>query len=187
MSVELQINLHVLSININISLDLRNQLTQERESVRHVTLQKEIEVKELYNRLETANGDYARNRELLVRAEATLAHLEEKSSDSSKQNQGLIEKLAVYERRQANTGSSEMNFEIQLESEVADLRSALKVAEVDLINARAHVQQFQEISQANESALSNLSKSFDEYKIASESQLAQLEVLKSHALVFKIG
>jgi len=34
------------------SQDLRSQLSQERDSVRHVSLQKEIEVKDLQTRLE---------------------------------------------------------------------------------------------------------------------------------------
>ena len=34
------------------SQDLRNQLGQERDSVRHISLQKEIEVKDLQTRLE---------------------------------------------------------------------------------------------------------------------------------------
>lgn len=54
--------------------------------------------------------------------------------------------------------------------------AALKVAEVDLNNARGHVQQFQEISQANEAALESLSTTHDEYKTATEAQIARLEV-----------
>lgn len=171
------------------SQDLKNQLTQERESVRHVTLQKDIEVKELHARLDTTIADFARTRELLVGAETTRTHLQEKVSDLSKHYQGMEEKLAVYERR-SNLGgiiashSHEVNpnlsGEQQLEAEVADLRSALKVAEVDLANARSHVQQFQEISQANEAALSRLSTSFDEYKIATEAQVTRLEVLTTY-------
>jgi nucleoprotein TPR len=56
------------------------------------------------------------------------------------------------------------------------VRSALKVAEVDLASARGHVEQFKEISQANEVALSNLNSTFDEYKASTESQIARHEV-----------
>jgi nucleoprotein TPR len=52
----------------------------------------------------------------------------------------------------------------------------LKVAEVDLATARGHVQQFKDISQANEVALSSLNTTFDEYKAATENQLAHREV-----------
>ena len=56
------------------------------------------------------------------------------------------------------------------------IRSALKVAEVDLAAARSHVQQFQEISQANEAALANLNATHDEYRIATEAELERRQV-----------
>jgi nucleoprotein TPR len=55
-------------------------------------------------------------------------------------------------------------------------RSNLKVVEVDLITARSHVQQFKEISQANEEALASLHNTYDEYKASTEAQLARHEV-----------
>jgi len=50
------------------------------------------------------------------------------------------------------------------------------VTEIDLVNARSHVQQFQEISQANEFALATLSATHDEYKTSTEAQIARHEV-----------
>ena len=55
-------------------------------------------------------------------------------------------------------------------------RSALKVAQVDLANARSHVAQFQEISEANEGALASLNTTYDEYKEATEAELARRQV-----------
>lgn len=55
-------------------------------------------------------------------------------------------------------------------------RGALKVAEVDLANARSHVQQFQEISTANEEALSSLNATYDEFRSSTEAQIAKYEV-----------
>lgn len=57
-------------------------------------------------------------------------------------------------------------------------RSALKVAEVDLASARSHVQQFQEISQANEAALASLNATYDEYKSVTEAQIATHEACR---------
>lgn len=54
--------------------------------------------------------------------------------------------------------------------------SALKVTEVDLATARSHVQQFREISQANEAALKSLDATHDEYKTSTEAQIARHEV-----------
>ena len=52
----------------------------------------------------------------------------------------------------------------------------LKVAQVDLAAARNHMQQFQEISQANEAALAALNTTHDEYKAGAEAQLSRHEV-----------
>jgi hypothetical protein len=49
--------------------------------------------------------------------------------------------------------------------------ASLKVAEVDLATARNHIQQFKEISQANEEALASLNTTYDEYKSTTEAQL----------------
>lgn len=42
----------VIRANVLSSQDLRTQLTQERDSVRHLTLQKDIELKDLRSRME---------------------------------------------------------------------------------------------------------------------------------------
>jgi nucleoprotein TPR len=52
----------------------------------------------------------------------------------------------------------------------------LKVTEVDLVSARSHRDQYQEISQASEAALVGLNTTFDEYKRSTEAQIARHEV-----------
>ncbi|KAF9452906.1 hypothetical protein P691DRAFT_659626 [Macrolepiota fuliginosa MF-IS2] len=167
--------------------DLRAQLTQERDTVRNLQLQKELDLKDLQTRLDKVAEEYSRNRENLVAAETNKKHLEEKVEDLAKRLKGNEEKLAVYERRTGASGASaavsqtvdeNLPREQQLEAEVAELRSALKVTEVDLANAREHVQQYQEIAKASEEALSNLSNTFDEYKSSTEAQVARHEIEK---------
>ncbi|KAI0310134.1 TPR/MLP1/MLP2-like protein-domain-containing protein [Amylostereum chailletii] len=142
------------------SQDLRKQLSEERDNV------------------ETLSS----TREALVKAETSQNHLEERVESLSRQLQGNEEKLAVYERRGTTVGvthtvgGDDMSKEQQFEAEVAELRSSLKVAQVDLSNARNNVQQFQEISQANEAALSTLNATYDDYKRTTEAQLSQLDV-----------
>ncbi|EPQ51089.1 hypothetical protein GLOTRDRAFT_66309 [Gloeophyllum trabeum ATCC 11539] len=161
--------------------DLRSQLAREREAVRHLSLQKDVELKELQTRLDKALEDLSKTRESLVGAETSNKHFQERLDDLTRQLQGNEEKLAVYERRSsavngiAHHADENLSREQQLEAEVAELRSALKVAEVDLANARSHVQQFQEISQANENALASLSATHDEFKASSEAEIAKLE------------
>ncbi|KAF8903177.1 hypothetical protein CPB84DRAFT_810991 [Gymnopilus junonius] len=159
--------------------DLRTQLVQERDAVRHVTLQKDLELKDLQTRLDKNAQEFSKTRESLIEAQTSRKHLEEKITDLTKQLQGNEEKLSVYERRPGTIGTTQPDQdaprEQQLEAEVAELRSSLKVTEVDLAAARSHRDQFQEISQANEAALAALNTTFDEYKASSEAQIAHFE------------
>ncbi|KAG1795936.1 uncharacterized protein HD556DRAFT_1441766 [Suillus plorans] len=118
----------------------------------------------------------------LVGAETSEVHLQERINQLTRQLRGNEEKLAMYERRTsaANgaTPATEQDLprEQQLEQEVAELWSAVKVAQVNLTAARSHMQQFQEISQANEAALSALNATHDQYKAETEAQISQNEV-----------
>ncbi|OCH84090.1 hypothetical protein OBBRIDRAFT_808494 [Obba rivulosa] len=163
----------------NQTQELRAQLNNERDSIRHASLQKDIEIKELQTKVEKGAQELAKTRESFIEAETSRKHLEERVEDLTKQLRGNEEKLAVYERRAssingiAQHASQDLSREQQLEAEVAELRSALKIAEVDLATARGHVQQFQEIAQANEAALATLNAAHDEYKAATEAELTK--------------
>ncbi|KAF9483517.1 hypothetical protein BDN70DRAFT_873831 [Pholiota conissans] len=164
----------------NQTQDLRAQLVQERDAVRHLSLQKDLELKDLQTRLEKGVQEFSKTRELLVEAQTSKKHLEDKVEDLTRQLKGNEEKLAVYERRPGATSTiqtmdQDVSREQQLETEVAELRSALKVTQVDLAAARSHRDQYQEISHANEAALATLNSTFDEYKASTEAQLAHHE------------
>jgi nucleoprotein TPR len=47
---------------------------------------------------------------------------------------------------------------------------------LDLATAKGHVQQFKEISQASEEALSNINSTYDEYKASTEAEIAKHQV-----------
>ncbi|KAH9169938.1 hypothetical protein EDB89DRAFT_1980725 [Lactarius sanguifluus] len=175
------------------SQDSRQQLNEERQNVRRVTLQREVETKELRNTIDNQARDLQETRSSLVKAETTKTYLEQRVEELSRKLQGDAEKLAVYERRSLGVNGAGSTHHVnvegrsredQLEAEVADLRASLKVAEVDLAAARNHIQQFKEISQASEEALASLSTTHDEYKSTTESQLAaswaQQETLQSN-------
>jgi len=93
----------------------------------------------------------------------------------------------------APVGEQDLPHEQQLEQEVAelrlvlknclwccvkqiDIRSALKVAQVDLAAACSHMQQFQEIYRVDEAALSALNTMHDQYKTETEAWLTKNEV-----------
>ncbi|KAJ3826801.1 hypothetical protein EV361DRAFT_893712 [Lentinula raphanica] len=161
----------------NQSQDLRNQVTQERETIRTLSLQKDVEIKDLQNRLDKSVQDLSKTREALVIAETSKVHLEERVGDLTKNIKGNEEKLAVYEHRGSHSTMehSDMSREQQLEAEVANLRSSLKVVEFDLAQAKGHVQQFQSISEANENALREFQSTHEEYIASSNAQIAKIE------------
>ncbi|KAK7440591.1 Protein mlp1 [Stygiomarasmius scandens] len=55
------------------------------------------------------------------------------------------------------------------------VRSKLKATELDPNTSRSRVEQFKEISQANETALGGLNATFDESESAIDAQIARLE------------
>ncbi|KAG2344469.1 hypothetical protein BDR05DRAFT_975520 [Suillus weaverae] len=162
--------------------DMKTQLSQERDAVRHVTLQKDIDLKDLQTRLDKTTEQLSQAWESLVGAETSKVDLQERVNQLTCQLQGNEEKLAVYERRPsvvngaAPATEQDLPREQQLEQEVAELWSALKVAQVDLTAARSHMQQFQEISQANEAALTALNATHDQYKTEAEAQISKNEL-----------
>ncbi|KAH9992148.1 hypothetical protein BJV77DRAFT_1067895 [Russula vinacea] len=139
----------------NQSQDSRQQLNEERQNVRRITLQREVEVKELRSMLDSQTRDLHETRTSLVKAETSKTHLEQRVEELSRKQQGDAERLAC----------------------------VAKVAEVDLAAARNHIQQFKEISQASEEALASLNATHDEYKSTTEAQItaswAQHEALQS--------
>ncbi|TRM58157.1 hypothetical protein BD626DRAFT_410863 [Schizophyllum amplum] len=157
--------------------DLREQVSQERDALRQTALQKDLEQRELQSRLERAAQEQAKTREGLVAAETSKKHLEERVGDLTRELQGNLEKLAVYERHGTGTPTTAaLSGDAEgLQAEVAELRSKLKVAEVDLEAARKHAEQYREISAANESALSDLNATFDDFKASTENQIATQE------------
>ncbi|KAI0758624.1 hypothetical protein BC629DRAFT_1444031 [Irpex lacteus] len=143
---------------------------------RHSTLSQDLELKELRTRIDKMNEEYAKTHEALAVAETNKKHLNEKVEQLTRQLQGNKGKLAVYERcatgaqGAAQRMDEDLTHSQQLEAEVAELR-LLRSAEVDLAAARSHMQQFQEISQANEAALAALNSTHDDEYTALCSQL----------------
>ncbi|KAH7876156.1 uncharacterized protein C8R40DRAFT_1169810 [Lentinula edodes] len=103
-----------LENQLQLTQELRNQVTQEREAVRNLSLQKDIEVRDLQNRLNKSAQELSKTREALAVVEISKDHLEERVGNLTKHMKDNEEKLA------------------QLECEVAGLRSVLKVVEFEL-------------------------------------------------------
>ncbi|KDQ20838.1 hypothetical protein BOTBODRAFT_320357 [Botryobasidium botryosum FD-172 SS1] len=159
--------------------DLRTQLSKEHDNIRHISLQRDLESKELRERIDRVSKELATAREAQLIAETSQKHLQTRVDDLVKQREMVEEKLSTYQRRsslhvagEASTSEVTQNVEQELQSELAELRATLKAAEIDLESARSHVEQYKAISQASEEALSSMNATFDQFKLDTEKQLA---------------
>ncbi|KAG8871481.1 hypothetical protein FRB98_000746 [Tulasnella sp. 332] len=163
--------------------DLRTQLSKELDRSRHLSLQREVEVRELHTKIETAAREASNTREQLMIAQTNEKHLTARVEELVRTLEGLNEKLAVYERRPSTVNGVGSAHDIssaeELQKEVAELRSALKTAEIDLETAQGHVEQFQNISSTSEQALADLQIAYDEYRLTTDSELEKLKAESS--------
>ena len=113
-----------------------------------------------------------------AKATAEQAWLTSRVEELARSLSSAEEKLTVFERRgvASSTPHEGASRDTQLEAEVTDLRAALKVAEVDLANAKEHAEQFKNIGRANEEALESLTATHEQYTSTMNAQIAQFEV-----------
>lgn len=156
--------------------ELKKQLSDEREALKESSTRWEVEVRELRAEKDRATEALIKSGEEAGRARADEARLSARVEELNRQLQGLEEKLSVYERRGTGTTTTSTEGAPANDAEVAELRAALKVAEVDLKNAREHAEQFKNIGRANEEALESLTTTHEQYTASTTAQIAQLEV-----------
>ena len=126
----------------------------------------------------------AKTRESLIGAETSKKHLEDRVEDLIRQIKGNEEKISVYERRTTAPGTTTdtgASTELNLESEVAELKSSLKRTQLELKSAREHVEQFKQISQTSETALADLNATMTEAEARHTAQVARFEVLLTYS------
>ena len=143
-----------------------------------MTLRKELETKDLQNRLDKATAEVATAKEQHAAAAASVSHLQSKVADLQKQLTGSQEKLAVFERHStAATGDANgANREQELEIAIAELRSELRNAQVEVEQAKGHVEQYKAIAQANEDSLAQIQTTYNQYKLETDTAVAQKDV-----------
>ncbi|KIY46697.1 hypothetical protein FISHEDRAFT_46885 [Fistulina hepatica ATCC 64428] len=156
--------------------DYRTQLSQERDTIRQLTLQKDIELKDMQTKLDKSAVELSNNHAALAVAQTKQKHLEERVEDLTKQLSGKEEKLAFYERSGPSRAQNNVEGSDQasdLEAEIADLRAELKISQMDLETARQRVEEMTELSSANELALTNLNATFDDFRSSSEAEIVR--------------
>lgn len=102
----------------------KDRLSQEIESGRQIALRREVEGRELQEKVEKLSADYHEAREAYLGAKNASDRAIERSEAMQRQVAAYEEKLAVYEGRRGQTGegASSLSREQQLETQLADIR-----------------------------------------------------------------
>lgn len=166
--------------------ELKDKLKNESESLKHVTLQRELDNKDFQMRIDKLSADYVAARENLVVAQTKQEHLEARVKELSGQITMKEDRLNVYERyKVSNTSTGESSGEgdgtqastlsqqQKLEIENAQLKRDLIAAKEETAKAKQNVEEFKVIAQNAETALASLTSTHDEYKSVQEADLAQ--------------
>lgn len=102
----------------------KDRLSQEIEAGRQTALRRELEGRELQEKIEKLSTDYHETREAYLNAKNVSERAVERAEAMQRQVAAYEEKLAVYEGRrgQSSDGASSLSREQQLETQLADIR-----------------------------------------------------------------
>ncbi|KAG0149112.1 hypothetical protein CROQUDRAFT_653921 [Cronartium quercuum f. sp. fusiforme G11] len=164
--------------------DLQDKLKSESESVKQVTLQRDLDNRDYQSRIDRLNTECSTARESLIAAHAKEENLQARVTDLSKQLSLKQDRLQVYEGRSVPVSSTDDgatdvngNFALsqqqKLEIENSQLKHELVSAKDELVKAKERVMEFKAIAEATEASLVSLSATHDEYKSIQEADLAQ--------------
>lgn len=114
---------HVARLNKDLEVT-KDRLSQEVESGRQIALKREVEGREMQEKIDRLSNEYHEAREAYLSAKNASEKAVERSEAMQRQVAAYEEKLAVYEGRRGQTGdgASSLSREQQLESQLADIR-----------------------------------------------------------------
>ncbi|KAN0060627.1 Protein mlp1 [Thecaphora frezii] len=160
--------------------ELKTKVNTETEMYRQLSLRREVESKDLHSRIDLAATELSNAREALAIARTSADQTQLRVEDLNKQLEAVKEKLNVYERREQMARDPvgfqaqpqiQLSREEQLEIELADLKAGRAAAQVEVQQARIHVEQSQQLLHEKEAQLEALKGSYEEHRAASESTL----------------
>ena len=164
--------------------DLKDKLSNEMELYRQLSLRREVESKDLHQRIDSASAELSNAREALAVARTSADQTQLRVEDLTKQLETTRDKLAIYERReqlardpvgfqaQQSTSSIQLSREEQLAIELADLKAGRAAAQIEVQQARVQVEQSNALVAEKETQLTALKAAYEEHKASTEASLA---------------
>lgn len=165
--------------------DTQRKLSNETEETRKLQLRKEYEAKESQKRIDDLMASLSQIREEHVSIKTSRDHLQARVDELTVELRNAEERATRLQPRptprpgpssEAIEQQQALESEIQeLNIEVSDLKRDLDMANTHLENAKAQVEQYRELSQANEEALEDLRGSQDQYRQEMEALIEEKE------------
>lgn len=147
----------------------KQRLSDEREEVRRMTLNKDQNSRDSHEKVESLLRQVSDAREAHAIANTEKENLKSRVLDLETQLQAASEKLSIFASRPDMPG---VGTEQQLQVELADLRSALEAARTDVTQANVRADKMKEISAASEQALQTMNQTHDQFVAATEEQIS---------------
>ena len=170
------------------------RLAEARAEATHASLRRDIETRELRERLETLAQQHAAAREALATAQSDAQHQERRAADVSQQLEharqvaSLLEKqhAAAEESRRAavatalgGTSDSQLPPERQLEMELSDVRRGRAAAEADTLAAKAALAEAQSAQARTAAELEQLKQELTDAQAAKQAAMAEKDQLSA--------
>ncbi|KAJ2980856.1 hypothetical protein NQ176_g2381 [Zarea fungicola] len=164
--------------------DYRRKLSQVAEDSKNLQQRKEYEARESQKRIDELMTSLSQIREDHISVKTTKDHLQARVNELTVELRNAEERAGRLQPRPTPrpglTESSEYQQELEaqiqtLTNDCADLRRDIALAHTQLENAKVQVEQYRELSQANEDALEDLRLSQDQYRIEMESLIEEKE------------
>ena len=170
------------------------RLAEARAEATHASLRRDIETRELRERLETLAQQHAAAREALATAQSDAQHQERRAADVSQQLEharqmaSLLEKqhAAAEESRRAavakalgGASDSQLPPERQLEMELSDVRRGRAAAEADTLAAKAALAEAQSAQARTAAELEQLKQELTNAQAAKQAAMAEKDKLSA--------
>ncbi|KZO93582.1 hypothetical protein CALVIDRAFT_244818 [Calocera viscosa TUFC12733] len=156
--------------------DMQSMLNTETQRLRIMQSDNERSTKVMQDHVDQLKTELQEAKEKMQQAESERDQRVVKVDELQKLLDAVNEQLSVYRRSEEGGPEEGASREDRLQAEVGDLRAKLKTAQTALQAAKAQVEQYTAIAQANEEALASANETAKEYERSTASEIQKRDV-----------